>query len=118
MKKKSKLAIMLMVIVVAGIYYYVALPAFNIHSSETWFFIMALAVIGLVYYTIRKKPGKGSLIKRIKGFREYFDSTSCAWCYLSCGNTVVFSDCKCKEIPEANGSTRRRICRRCRRIVL
>ena len=69
MKKKSKLAIMLMVIVVAGIYYYVALPAFNIHSSETWFFIMALAVIGLVYYTIRKKPGKGAY-KTDRGFRS------------------------------------------------
>lgn len=69
MKKKSKLAIMLMVIVVAGIYYYVALPAFNIHSSETWFFIMALAVIGLVYYTMRKKPGKGAY-KTDKGFRS------------------------------------------------
>lgn len=68
MKKKSKLAILLMVIVVAGIYYYVALPAFNIHSSETWFFIMALAVIGLVYYTMRKKPGKGAF-KTDKGFR-------------------------------------------------
>lgn len=68
MKKESKLAIMLMVIIIAGIYYYVALPAFNIHSSETWFFIMALAVIGLVYYTMRKKPGKGAF-KTDKGFR-------------------------------------------------
>lgn len=69
MKKKGKLAIALMVIIVAGIYYYVALPAFNIHSSETWFFIMALAVIGLVYYTMRKKPGKGAF-KTDKGFRS------------------------------------------------
>ena len=52
MKKKGKLAIALMVIIVAGIYYYVALPAFNIHSSETWFFVMALAVIGLVYLSL------------------------------------------------------------------
>lgn len=69
MKKKGKLAIALMVIIVAGIYYYVALPAFNIHSSETWFFVMALAVIGLVYYTMRKKPGKGAF-KTDKGFRS------------------------------------------------
>lgn len=69
MKKKGKLAIALMVIIIAGIYYYVALPAFNIHSSETWFFIMALAVIGLVYYTMRKKPGKGAY-KTDKGFRS------------------------------------------------
>ena len=68
MKKKSKLAIMLMVIIIAGIYYYVALPAFNIHSSETWFFFFFLAVIGLVYYTMRKKPGKGAF-KTDKGFR-------------------------------------------------
>ena len=69
MKKKGKLAIALMVIIVAGIYYYVALPAFNIHASETWFFVMALAVIGLVYYTMRKKPGKGAF-KTDKGFRS------------------------------------------------
>lgn len=69
MKKKSKLVICLMAIVAAGIYYYVAFPAFNIHSSETWFFIMALAVIGLVYYTMRKKPGKGAY-KTDKGFRS------------------------------------------------
>lgn len=68
MKKKGKLMIALLVIIVAGIYYYVALPAFNIHSSETWFFLMALAVIGLVYYSVRKKPGKGAF-KTDKGFR-------------------------------------------------
>ena len=69
MKKKGKLVIALMVIIAAGIYYYVALPAFNIHSSETWFFVIALAVIGLVYYTMRKKPGKGAF-KTDKGFRS------------------------------------------------
>ena len=69
MKKQGKLAIALMVIIVAGIYYYVELPAFNIHSSETWFFVMALAVIGLVDYTMRKKPGKGAF-KTDKGFRS------------------------------------------------
>lgn len=39
---------------VAFIYYYVTLPAINIHSSGFWFFIMAAIVAVMVVYTIRK----------------------------------------------------------------
>ena len=40
----------IVVILVAAVYYYVALPAVNIHSSETWFFMIALVlVIALLY---------------------------------------------------------------------
>ena len=38
---------------VAFIYYYVTLPAINIHSSGFWFFIMAAIVAVMVVYTIR-----------------------------------------------------------------
>jgi len=44
MKKKSKLLIALLVIIFAGIYYYVTLPAINLHSTDTWFFVIALIV--------------------------------------------------------------------------
>ena len=40
--------------VVAFIYYYVTLPAINIHSSGFWFFIMAAIVVVIVLYVIRK----------------------------------------------------------------
>ena len=44
-----------------GLYYYVALPAFNIHSSDTWFFIIFLLVVVAVIYAVRKKIGKAEL---------------------------------------------------------
>ena len=55
MKKKSKLLIALMVIIFAGLYYYVTLPAINLHSTDTWFFVIALIVILMVIYALRKK---------------------------------------------------------------
>ena len=44
MSIKKKLLIVLAAVIAAGGYYYVALPAINIHSSETWFFVLFLLV--------------------------------------------------------------------------
>ena len=43
---KSKLIIALTVIIVLGVYYYVTLPAINIHSTETWIFLSQRKHIG------------------------------------------------------------------------
>ena len=61
MKGKRKLLIAIVVILAAGLYYYVALPALNIHSSDTWFFIIFLLVVVAVIYAVRKKIGKAEL---------------------------------------------------------
>ena len=61
MKGKRKLLIAIVVILAAGLYYYIALPAFNIHSSDTWFFIIFLLVVVAVIYVVRKKIGKTEL---------------------------------------------------------
>ena len=55
MKGKTKMMIAAIVVIMAGIYYYAAIPAINIHSSETWFFIMVFLVILAVLYLGRKK---------------------------------------------------------------
>lgn len=68
MKKKSKFLVALIVILAAGLYYYMALPAFNIHSSETWFFIMAAVVIVIAVYATRKKIDRREF-KQDKGLR-------------------------------------------------
>ena len=55
MKNFLKKTILLILIgIVAFVYYYVTLPAVNIHSAGFWFFIMAIfvAVIGLYLYKI------------------------------------------------------------------
>ena len=38
MKKSKKIILGIALVLLAGIYYYIALPAVNIHSSDTWFF--------------------------------------------------------------------------------
>ena len=55
MKKKGKFLIALAVIIQVAVYYYVTLPAINIHSSETWFVMIMLLVFLLIFYIIRKR---------------------------------------------------------------
>ena len=65
-KSKTKLLILIPVLLVAGIYYYVALPAINIHSAGLWWFlIFALAVI-FVVHVIRRAAGKAG--KKVVGY--------------------------------------------------
>lgn len=63
---KGTLLAVLGILVLAGIYYYTALPALNIHSSETWIalFLLVLAVAGsfvkangLDVYELRESKG-------------------------------------------------------------
>lgn len=70
MKGKRKLLIAIGVILAAGIYYYAALPAVNIHSSDTWFFVIFLLAVLAVLYAVRKRLGKKELTqsKIMKGF--------------------------------------------------
>ncbi len=50
MNKKSKLIGSLAVLLIAGIYYYIALPAINIHSVDVWYFVLFLvAMLGVMY---------------------------------------------------------------------
>lgn len=52
---KKKLAAGFLVIVLAFLYYYVTLPAINIHESGFWFFLAALVVVMLILYAIKKR---------------------------------------------------------------
>lgn len=55
MKKGIRNLIIAVVLILAAcIYYYLYLPAFNIHSAGCWFFVMSLIVILTVLYEIRK----------------------------------------------------------------
>lgn len=65
MSIKKKLLIILAAVIAAEGYYYVALPAINIHSSETWFFVLFLLVALAILYAARKRFGRDEL-KRSK----------------------------------------------------
>ncbi len=70
MKGKKKIVIVLIALLAAGIYYYAALPAVNLHSSETWFAALILLVILAALYIGRKRPEVTELRhnKVLKGF--------------------------------------------------
>lgn len=61
-------------VIAAFIYYYITLPAINIHSANFWFFIISLVVAVMVIYVIRK-TGKNLFINGgaavNDSFREY-----------------------------------------------
>lgn len=57
MKGKKKLLLSIVVILVAAAYYYAALPAVNIHSSETWFFMIALVIVIALLYMKKGQIG-------------------------------------------------------------
>ena len=44
-KGKIKALLVLLVIVLAGIYYYVTIPAINIHSTGIWIFMIGYFII-------------------------------------------------------------------------
>lgn len=68
MKKKSKALIGLVLIIMAGIYYYVTLPAFNLHSSETWYLLAVFLVLLVFYYLARR--GREYGIRTLVELRE------------------------------------------------
>ena len=51
----KKIAAGLAVVVLAFLYYYFTLPAINIHESGFWFFLVAIVVVILAVYGIRKR---------------------------------------------------------------
>ena len=65
---KVKLLTGLAVIIVLGIYYYVTLPAINIHSSETWIFLIILGILAAVAFVKKKRLSRYE-IRESKGLK-------------------------------------------------
>ena len=67
MKKKVKIGLgIILVLVAAFLYYYITLPAINIHASGFWIFIFVLcaAIFAAIYGGLYKK--RGVPIKKVK----------------------------------------------------
>ncbi len=70
MKKKSIVLVVLAVLAAAGVYYYAALPALNIHSADVWYFAMFLvAAAGVGYAAFRGK--RGGEVRQLKGVKVF-----------------------------------------------
>ncbi len=62
MKKILKLAAVVAAVVAAGVYYYVTIPAINIHSSGFWFFLMGALAI-LTFFLSARKLFQGEIVE-------------------------------------------------------
>lgn len=67
---KLKLGLIIACLLFAAGYYYVTLPALNLHSPEIWMFVIVILVVMLVLYVVRKRLGVFELkeSKPVKGF--------------------------------------------------
>ena len=63
MKRKAKILLALAVILAAAVYYYVTLPAINIHSTGFWIFFIVLVALLLAAYAAKKKIRTVSEVK-------------------------------------------------------
>lgn len=110
-KVKGKILGVIGVLAVFGIYYYAALPAFNIHSMEFWILLIVLLVLAAgIYGKIAKvKPDK---IRKSKGMRIFLSLILIVIGIWAVGSIAVFTDCECRKISEADGCGERRIFKR------
>ena len=99
-KFKMKVTAVIGVILLIGIYYYVTLPAINIHASEFWMYLVVLVILAAVVF-IRKKNLNRYDWKESKGGRISF----------------VFSNCECEEVSGTFDGEEWRIYERYRRII-
>ncbi len=67
-KGKVKLVSVIAALILAAVYYYIALPAINIHATEIWMFMLIVVVMIGVFYLIKKKPTKFEM-QRLLGFK-------------------------------------------------
>lgn len=65
---KLKMGAFLAVVILAAVYYYVSLPAINIHSSDLWMFGIVLVIIIAALYIGKRKPNRYE-IKELKGIK-------------------------------------------------
>ena len=54
-KTKTKILTVLVLILLAGIYYYVKLPAINIHADGFWMFLLVVIAAVAVFYIGRRR---------------------------------------------------------------
>lgn len=73
MKKVGlKIATVVVALIVAFIYYYITLPAFNIHSIGTWWFILVALLVITGILTIRRYSKEYKKTKNITGIKIHF----------------------------------------------
>ncbi len=71
-KLKWKLLVLFGIIVFLGAFYYVTLPAFNIHSAEFWMYLLMLIIVLTVAYAVSKSKKEFKLYGKNVSFKTLF----------------------------------------------
>lgn len=71
MKLKFKLLLALAAAIAASVYYYVTIPALNIHSSGFWMFVISLVIALTLLFSIRSMR-KGNSVREVKPLKIGF----------------------------------------------
>ena len=91
-KIKRNLIIAAVVIILLGLYYYIALPAVNIHSTEFWIFLGVLVLLAAALFVKKKKLSRYEL-KESKGLKVIM-GIFCSGCHrISGGRASVIPHC-------------------------
>ena len=101
-KTKTKILTVLVLILLAGIYYYVKLPAINIHADGFWMFLLVVIAAVAVFYIGRRRLFRKEDIKAsgiAKGLIGLFLLVVAV--YLA-GTLLSSPDYQCQEVPEAS----------------
>ena len=68
MRRKTKILAALGLLLAAGIYYYVTIPAINLHSSGFWLFVISLVVVVTLLLSARSAQ-KGAVFQKSRSFK-------------------------------------------------
>ncbi len=100
-KTKTKILTVLVLILLAGIYYYVKLPAINIHADGFWMFLLVVIAAVAVFYIGRRRLFRKEDIKA-SGSQKADWAISSGSSGISGRDVVVLPDYQCQEVPEAS----------------
>lgn len=98
---KKKLLAGIAVLLLAFLYYYIELPAINIHESGFWFFLVAVIGIIVVVYAIRKRLYGTIQLKQSKGIKAGVILMLVIIAVYAVGSLLFFSNYQCKEISKS-----------------
>ena len=66
MKKSAKYVVIAIILLVAAfVYYYITIPAFNIHSVGTWWFVIGAVIVVGVFLSVRKMIREGGGVEYV-----------------------------------------------------
>ena len=94
---KAKVFLTLLVILIAGIYYYVTIPAVNIHASGFWTSILTVIILLLAAYGIKMRFTSFQEAKKQQSAQNWRNPVGGIGDYFCSRKHFVLTDCKCEK---------------------